>query len=231
MFKSYKFRIYPNSEQRILMAKTFGCCRLVYNYFLNRKIKLYQADKSSISYAQCNKELTTLKKTDEFSFLSEVDSMSLQNSLRNLDNAYKKFFKENAGYPRFKSKHGGKKSYTTNFTNNNIEVSGNAVKLPKVKWVKAKIHRIFSGKIKSATVSQTPSGKYYVSVLVETENYSMLPPTDKKIGIDLGIKDLCITSDGKKYENPKTLRKYEKRLAKEQRKLAHKQKLSRNRDK
>ncbi len=214
------------------MAKTFGCCRLVYNYFLDRKIKLYQADKSRISYAQCNKELTTLKKTDEFSFLSEVDSMSLQNSLRHLDTAFQNFFRRpEVGFPKFKSKQRNRKSYNTNCNNKRIEVSGNMIKLPKLHWVKAKIHRNISGKIKSATVSQTPSGKYYVSVLVETENNNILPPTDRKIGLDLGIKDLCITSDGRKYENPKTLRKYEKKLAKEQRKLAHKQKLSRNRDK
>ena len=140
-----------------------------------------------------------------------------------MDSAYQKFFKEHTGYPKFKSKHDGHKSYTTNFTNGNItaDFDGGKVKLPKLKEVKAKLHRNFIGQIKSATVSQMPSGKYYVSILVETEHVE-LPHTDQNTGIDLGIKDLCITSKGKKYENPKTIRKYEKKLAKLQRQLAHK---------
>ena len=146
-----------------------------------------------------------------------------------MDAAYQKFFKEHTGYPKFKSKHDGHKSYTTNFTNGNItaDFDGGKVKLPKLKEVKAKLHRNFSGQIKSATVSQMPSGKYYVSLLVETEHME-LPHTDQNTGIDLGIKDLCITSKGKKYENPKTIRKYEKKLAKLQRQLAHKKKRSQN---
>ena len=140
-----------------------------------------------------------------------------------------KFFRKNAGYPKFKSKHDNHKSYTTNFTNGNITVDfeGNRVKLPRLKGVKAKLHRKFSGQIKSATISQVPSGKYYVSVLVETEHME-LPHTNQNTGIDLGIKDLCITSDGKKYENPKIIKKYEKKLEKLQRQLAHKEKRSRN---
>ena len=177
MLKAYKYRIYPNSEQRIQIAKTFGCCRFVYNQTL----------------------------------------------------AYRKFFKEHAGYPKFKSKHDNRKSYTTNFTNGNITVDFecNRVKLPKLKDVKAKLHRNFSGQIKSATVSQVLSGKYYVSILVETEHME-LPHTNQNTGIDLGIKELCITSDGKKYENTKIIRKYEKKLIKLQRQLAHKEKRSQN---
>lgn len=146
-----------------------------------------------------------------------------------MDSTYQKFFKEHAGYPKFKSKHDSHKSYTTNFTNGNIAVDfeKGKVKLPKLKEVKAKIHREFSGQIKSATASQVPSGKYYVSILVETE-HEEIPHTKQKIGLDLGMKDLCITSNGKKYENPKTIKKYEKKLAKLQRKLAHKEKRSRN---
>ena len=141
----------------------------------------------------------------------------------------KKLFKEHTGYPKFKSKHDGHKSYTTNFTNGNItaDFDRGKVKLPKLKEVKATLHRNFSGQIKSATVSQMPSGKYYVSILVETEHVE-LPHTDQNTGIDLGIKDLCITSKGKKYENPKIIRKYEKKLAKLQRQLAHKEKRSQN---
>ena len=146
-----------------------------------------------------------------------------------MDSAYKKFFKEHAGYPKFKSKHDRHKSYTTNFTNGNITVDFDRgrIKLPKLKKIKAKIHRNFAGQIKSATISQLPSGKYYVAILVETENVKK-QETRGKIGLDLGIKDLCITSDGRKYENPKTIKKYERNLTKFQRQLAHKIKGSRN---
>ena len=146
-----------------------------------------------------------------------------------MDSAYQKFFKEHAGYPKFKSKRDNKKSYKTNFTNGNIEVSfeNNRIKLPKLKWVKAKVHREFVGKIKSATISQVPSGKYFVSVLVETD-HEVLPETSSIVGIDLGIKDLLITSDGEKFNNIRTIKKYENKLAKEQRKLSHKTKGSKN---
>ena len=158
-----------------------------------------------------------------------MDKFALTNAIYNMDAAYQKFFREHAGYPKFKSKHDSHQSYTTNFTNGNIAVDfeGGTIKLPKLKAVKAKLHRNFSGQIKSVTVSQVPSGKYYVSILVETEHME-LPHTNQTIGIDLGIKDLCITSDGKKYENPKTIRKYEKKLVKLQRQLAHKEKRSQN---
>ena len=146
-----------------------------------------------------------------------------------MDSAYQKFFKEHAGYPKFKSKHDSHRSYTTNFTNGNIaaDFERNKVKLPKLKEVKAKLHRNFSGQIKSAAVSQVPSGKYYVSLLVETE-HEELQHTSHSIGLDLGIKDLCITSAGKKYINPQIIRKHEKKLIKLQRKLAHKEKRSQN---
>lgn len=177
----------------------------------------------------CNNYCNQILKP-QYEWLRDVDKFALTNAIYNMDSAYQTFFKEHSGYPKFRSRHNKRKSYTTNFTNHNIEVFENALKLPKLQKVKAKIHRKFTGEIKSATVSQTPSGKYFVSVLVETEHV-ILPQTDKKVGMDLGLKDLCIASDGKKYENPKTLRKYEKKLAKAQRKLAHKQKLSNNRNK
>lgn len=149
-----------------------------------------------------------------------------------MDSAYQKFFKEHSGYPKFKSKKNNHKSYSTNSTNNNIEVDfeKNRIKLPKLKWVKAKVHRVFVGIIKSATLSQTPSGKYFISILVNCENFQM-KSTGAMVGIDLGIKDLVITSDGEKFENSKTLYKYEKKLVKEQRKLAKKTKGSNNRNK
>ncbi|WVU11758.1 RNA-guided endonuclease TnpB family protein [Natranaerobius thermophilus JW/NM-WN-LF] len=139
---------------------------------------------------------------------------------------------EKAGFPKFKSKHSNKFSYTTNFTNNNIEVdfSENRIKLPKLKWVEAKVHREFDGKIKSATISQNPSGRYFVSILVDVEKKA-LPRVDKNIGFDLGISDFLIDSDGNKIPNPKNLSKYERKLAKLQRQLFKKQKGSNNRKK
>ena len=137
-----------------------------------------------------------------------MDKFALTNAIYHMDSAYQKFFKEHAGYPKFKSKHDNHKSYTTNFTNGNITVDfeNGKVKLPKWKEVKAKVHREFLGQITLATVSQAPSGKYYASILIETEQEE-LPHTKQKIGLDLGIKELCITSDGRKYENPKTIKK------------------------
>lgn len=228
MLKAYKYRIYPNKEQEIQIAKTFGCCRFVYNQTLTYKKDTYEQEKKSVSKTDCNNYCNReLKRTYEW--LKEADKFALTNAIYNMDAAYQKFFKEHAGYPKFKSKHDNHKSYTTNFTNGNIAVDfkNGKVKLPKLKGVKAKVHRDFSGQIKSATVSQVPSGKYYVSVLVETEHEEM-PHTKQNIGLDLGIKDLCITSDERKYENPKTIKKYERKLARLQRQLSHKKKGSRN---
>ena len=228
MLKAYKYRIYPNSEQRIQIAKTFGCCRFVYNQTLAYRKEVYEKEKKSVSKTDCNNYCNRQLKKD-YEWLKEVDKFALTNAIYNMDAAYRKFFKEHAGYPKFKSKHDNRKSYTTNFTNGNITVDFecNRVKLPKLKDVKAKLHRNFSGQIKSATVSQVPSGKYYVSILVETEHME-LPHTNQNTGIELGIKELCITSDGKKYKNPKIIRKYEKKLIKLQRQLAHKEKRSQN---
>ena len=228
MIKAYKYRIYPNSEQRMQIAKTFGCCRFVYNQTLAYRKEVYEKEKKSVSKTDCNNYCNRqLKK--EYEWLKEVDKFALTNAIYNMDAAYRKFFKEHAGYPKFKSKHDNHKSYTTNITNGNITVDfeSNRVKLPKLKDVTAKLHRNFSGQIKSATISQVPSGKYYVSILVETEHME-LPHTNQNTGIDLGIKELCITSDGKKYKNPKIIRKYEKKLIKLQRQLAHKEKRSQN---
>lgn len=228
MLKAYKYRIYPNKEQEIQITKTFGCCRFVYNQTLAYRKDLYEQKKKSVSKTNCNNYCNReLKKTYEW--LKEVDKFALTNAIYNMDSAYQKFFKEHAGYPKFKSKHDNHKTYTTNFTNRNITVDfeSGKVKLPKLKEVKAKLHRTFRGQIKSATVSQVPSGKYYVSILVETEHKELLH-TEQKTGLDLGIKDLCITSDGKKYENPKTIKKHERKLVRLQRQLAHKEKRSQN---
>ena len=228
MLKAYKFRIYPNNEQKVQIAKTFGCCRFVYNKTLAYRKEMYEKEKKSVSKTDCNNYCNReLKKNYEW--LKEVDKFALTNAIYNMDAAYQKFFKEHAGYPKFKSKHDNHKSYTTNFTNGNIAVDFKTgkVKLPKLKEVRTKPHRNFSGQIKSATVSQVPSGKYYVSILAETE-HEEIQHTKQNIGLDLGIKELCITSDGRKYENPKTIKKYERKLTRLQRELAHKEKRSNN---
>ena len=215
-------------EQKIRIVKTFGCCRFVYNQTLSHRKKAYENEKRTISKTDCNNFCNReLKK--EYKWLKEVDKFALTNAIYNMDTAYQKFFKEHTGYPKYKSKHDSHKSYTTNFTNENIVVDyeKGKIKVPKLKLVRAKMHRKFTGKIRSATISQVLSGKYYVSVLVETE-HEELQHTDKNIGLDLGIKDLCITSDGEKYENPKIIKKYEKKRTKLQRKLAHKEKGSNN---
>lgn len=228
MLKAYKFRIYPNKQQEIQIRKTFGCCRFVYNKTLAYRKDKYETSKEPMNKFACNNYVNqTLKKEHEW--LREVDKFALTNAVYNMGSAYQKFFKERAGYPKFKSKKNNKKSYTTNFSNGNIEVSfeNNKVKLPKLKWLKAKVHRRFVGKIKSATVSQTPTGKYFVSVLVETEHVPV-KSANGMIGVDLGIKDLLITSNGDKLDNIRTTKKYEDKLAKEQRKLSHKVKGSKN---
>lgn len=234
MLKSYKYRIYPNKQQEELIQKTFGCVRFVYNQCLAYKIDKYKNEKVSLSRIDCNNYKNRVLKK-EYEWLKEVDKCALDNAVINMDSAYQKFFKEHAGFPKFKSKHNNRKSYTTNCMYNNggkyktIEVNfhNNKIKLPKLKWIKAKLSRNFKGKIKSTTISQEPSGKYFVSVLVETEHVPM-ESTGCMVGIDLGIKDLLITSDGEKFDNVHITKKYEKKLTREQRRLSRKVKGSKN---
>ena len=234
MLKGYKYRIYPNEEQVIQIEKTFGCCRFVYNQLLAKKIDLYKNEQKSISKTDCN-NYCNKKKKKEYKWLKEVDKFALTNSIYNLDEAYKNFFRrvkqgnEKAGFPKFKSKKNHYYSYKTNFTNNNIKVDfdNNKVQLPKLKWVKCKLHRKFTGKILFVTISKTPSNKYFVSFNVECE-HEILPKNNNAVGIDLGIKDLLITSDGEVINNEKLTYKYEKKLAKLQRQFAKKKKGSNN---
>lgn len=228
MLKAYKYRLYPNDEQKIQIAKTFGCCRFVYNQTLTYRKDIYEKEKKSLSKIDCNNYCNRVLKI-QYEWLKEADKFALTNAIYNMDSAYQKFFREHTGYPKFKSKHNNRKSYTTNFSKGNIEVNfdENKAKLPKLKWVRVKFHRQFNGCIKSATISQTPSGKYYVSFLVETV-HEILPHVDSTIGLDLGIKNFCITSNGDIYKNPKNLHKYERLLIKLQRQLAHKKKGSSN---
>ena len=223
MLKSYKYRIYPNKKQEKQIQKTFGCCRFVYNQTLAHRKELYEKEKKSMSKFDCNNYKNQVLKK-EYEWLKEVDKFALENAVYNMDSAYQNFFEKHSGYPKFKSKKDNKKSYKTNCTYTGkptIEVyfENNKIKLPKLKWVKAKISRDFEGKIKSAIISQVPSGKYFVSILVETEHTPM-ESTGNMIGIDLGVKDLLITSNGDKFNNINTTKKYEDKLSKEQRKLS-----------
>ena len=223
MEKAYKFRIYPNKKQREIIAKTFGCCRFVYNYYLAKKIALYKTSNTTLTYNQCCSDLTQLK--HELIWLKEVDKFSLQNSLKDLDNAYQKFFKEHSGFPKFKSKKTHNYSYRTSFTNNNIEFCNKHIKLPKLKMVKIKDKQIPQGRILNATISQEPSGKYYVSLCCTDVEMTPLKKTGSIIGLDLGIKEFCITSNGEMIENPRYLKKSLSKLAKLQRELSRKSKV------
>ena len=235
MLKGFKYRIYPNKEQVIQIEKTFGCCRFVYNQLLAKKIDLYKNEQKSMSKTDCNNYCNRILKK-EYKWLKEVDKFALTNSIYNLDEAYQNFFRrvkqgnEKVGFPKFKSKKNHYYSYKTNFTNNNIKVDfdNNKVQLPKLKWVKCKLHRKFTGKILFVTISKTPSNKYFISFNVECE-YDIIPvQNNNAVGIDLGIKDLLITSDGEVINNEKLTYKYEKKLAKLQRQFAKKKKGSNN---
>lgn len=220
MERAYKFRAYPNKQQRELIAKTFGCSRFVYNYYLAKKIDLYQNRQKSMSYNQCSSDLTSLKK--ELKWLKEVDATALQSSLKDLDTAYQNFFKNYFGYPKFKLKKTHKFSYKTKCVNNNIQYSGKYIKLPKLGLVKVRDKQIPQGRILNATISQEPSGKYYISLCCTDVNIESLDKTDSVIGLDLGLKEFCITSNGNKVENPKFLKKSLDKLAKLQRELSRK---------
>ena len=230
MLKAYKYRIYPTSEQKLYLAKTFGCTRFVYNQMLADRIKSYQENKDKDIKAI--KYPTPAQYKKKYEWLKEADSLALANAQMNLDKAYKNFFRDKSvGFPKFKSKKTNRFSYTTNNQNGTISVDGNFVKIPKLKSkIKIVLHRQFKGLIKSATISKTPSNQYYISILVDTENIQ-LPKNDNKIGIDLGIKEFAICSNGDRFANPKYLRKSEKRLAKLQKDLSRKKIGSKNRDK
>lgn len=227
--KAYKYRIYPNKKQKEIIAKTFGCCRFVYNTYLAKRIKAYEESKETFSYVQCANDMKKLK--TEFEWLKEVDSTALQSSLRDLDMAYKKFFKEHIGYPKFKLKKTHRYSYKSKCVNNNIQYSDRYIKLPKLGMVKTKNKLIPQGRILNATISQEPSGKYFVSLCCTDVEIQPLPKTDNAVGIDLGIKEFVITSDGEMIPNSKYLKKSLDKLAKLQRELSRKSKGSSNRNK
>ncbi|MBO0535201.1 transposase, partial [Clostridium botulinum] len=230
MLKAYKYRIYPSKEQKLYFAKTFGCTRFIYNKMLADRIKSYEENKD-LDIKQ-SKYPTPAQYKKEFEWLKEVDSLALANAQLNLDKAYKNFFRDKSiGFPKFKSKKSNYHSYTTNNQKGTIYIENSKIKIPKLKtMIKIKQHRQFNGLVKFCTISQIPSGKYYISILVDTENIQ-LPKTDKKVGIDVGLKEFAITSDGEFFGNPKWLRKSEKRLKKLQKNLSRKQKGSNNRKK
>lgn len=218
--KAYKFRIYPTEEQEIFFAKTFGCVRKVYNLMLNDRKKAYEEVKNDPSKKMAFPTPAKYKK--EFPFLKEVDSLALANAQLHLDKAYKNFFRDKSvGFPRFKSKKNPVQSYTTNNQKGTVAlIDSKFIKVPKLKsLVRIKLHRQPKGMIKSATISRHSSGKYYISLLCK-EEISELPKTNSAIGIDLGITDFAILSDGQKIDNHKFTSKMEKKLKREQRKLS-----------
>ena len=229
MEKSYKYRIYPNKKQQEIIAKTFGCCRFVYNTYLAMRIEMYKEDKKTFSYAQCSKDLKNLK--SDLDWLREVDSTALQSSLKDLDNTYQKFFKKHFGFPKFKSKKSHRFSYRSNCSKGNIQYCQGYIKLPKVGLVKTKNKLVPKGRILSATVSQEPSGKYFVSLRCTDVEIKPFDKTGNAVGIDLGIKEFCIMSDGKMISNPKYFKKSLDKLAKLQKDLSRKSKGGSNRNK
>ena len=224
-YKAFKYRLYPTASQEDKINQSIGCARFVYNQLLDDRIKVYKETKQRSKKTYCD-----LKK--EHAFLKEVDSRALLHARENLDEAYDKFFKEpSAGFPKFKSKHKCRWSYTTDNNSDAVRFDGNRLKLPKVGYVKVVEHRRHEGRILTATISKERSGEYYASVLCEIEQSEPLPATDKVIGIDLGLHDFIVCSDGERVEAPKHFRKSEQKLARVQRSFSRTQKGSKGHEK
>ena len=232
---SYKFRLYPTAEQANLIQRTFGCVRYVYNYYLTQRRNVYNECGKMLDCYACSRDLTQLKK--QLPWLREIDDRALRNALKHLDLAFQNFFRrvkqgqKPYGYPHFKYKHDGKKSYQTSFYRGNIAVIGNKVKLPKLGYVKAAISRQIQGRILSATISQVPSGKYFVSLCCTDVKIVPLPTTGVATGVDLGIKALATMANGETYENRKYTYKSDKKLRRLHRRLSRKKKGGKNREK
>lgn len=230
MLKSFKYLIVPNKEQTILLNKHFGCARFVYNWALSEKIKAYQTENNSLSRFDLDKQLTAKKK--ELEWIKEVNAQSLQASLRHLDSAYTRFFREKKGFPKFK-----KKSNKQSFECPQgvwVDFSKSIIKLPKIGKVEINLSRQFTGTIKTVTVSKTPTGKYFASILVDTQTATPTPEKpdkSKAIGIDVGISDFATLSTGEKIKNPRFLKKSLKKLKNLQYKHSKKKKGGSNRNK
>jgi putative transposase len=227
IFKSFKFRIYPNKDQEILLAKHFGACRFVFNHYLNKRKETYLEDKKSLNYYDNANDLTQFKKDENFNWLKEINSQSLQSSLRNLDTAYGKFFRKQTKFPRFKSKYDRQSFKIPQF----VKLENNELILPKFKsGIKINLHQEINGEILFATISKSTTGKYYVSLTCKVQ-HKPYEKTNSKVGIDTGIKDLAILSNGTTYENIRSLKNSLKKLKYEQRQLSKKQKGSSSRNK
>ncbi|WP_231039983.1 transposase [Pectinatus cerevisiiphilus] len=228
MNKAYRYRLYPTTEQKIMFAKTFGCARFIYNKMLGDRLDHYKGTGKKLNN-------TPAQYKSEFPWLKEVDSLALANAQLNLNKAYNNFWtnRKHFGKPRFKSKKTGYFSYSTNNQKDSVRLEGNTVKLPKIGWVKLCLHRplMENSTIKTVTIRKTPSGKFYISILVEYEK-QILPIIPKKfLGLDFAMHGLYVASDEDDADYPNFLRKAEKRLAKAQRWLSKRQKGSHNRDK
>ncbi len=234
MQKAFKVTLIPNHNQEVLINKTIGCARFVYNRFLALRRELYSSEQKTLNYNSCSQQLTLLKK--EIEWLNVVDKFALQNSLKNLETAYKNFFADlkkvkgnkGVGFPKFKKKYGCKQSYKTNLTNNNIQIIENRLKLPKLGWVKFCKSTVITGKLINVTVTRTSSGKYIASILCETE-IEKHPQVTQNIGLDLGIKSYLVTSNGEVVDNPKYHRTQTRKLRKAHKKLSRSVKGSSNR--
>ena len=223
--KSYKFKIAPDNEQKELLAKHFGACRFIFNYYLNLRKETYLEEKKSLNYYDNANDLTVLKKDEKFIWLKEINSQSLQSSLRNLDTAYNKFFRKQTKFPKFKSKYDRQSFTIPQF----VTIKEGKLQIPKFKkGIEINIHREIEGRLLFATISKSPTGKYYVSITCEVE-YIPFRKTNSKVGIDTGIKDLAILSDGKVYKNINTLKTNLKKLKYNQRQLSKKVKGSNSR--
>lgn len=218
-YRTYKFRLCPNKEQQNTLARYFGSVRFVYNYFLAERKRQYEKTQHSDDYYKQAKSLTLLKKQEEYSWLKEINSQTLQHALRHLDTAYVNFFRGTAKFPNFKSKK-NKNSFSVP---QNCTLNDGRIYIPKFKeGIKVKEHRKVKGIIKQMTISLMPTGKYYVSILTQ-EQYEIILQTGKSVGIDLGLKDFVITSDCKKYKNYRYIKHYEKELVVAQKHLSRKQ--------
>ncbi|RHS83935.1 transposase [Clostridium sp. AM42-36] len=228
MQKGIKFRAYPTKEQKNLIDRTLGCCRLIYNKGLSMREDAYKSGEK-INSSQTSAMLTTLKKDEDYAFLKEVDSIALQQSLRDLDRGYVNFFQKRSKHPTYKSRHQNRQAYRTLNQKDNIRIVGKHIKLPKIGFLKIR-QSMDAGHINNVTVEKTPTGKYFVVLNVDFEPVR-IANGGGRIGIDVGIKEFYTDSNGAVVENPKYLEASLRKLARESRRLARKQKGSNNRRK